>query len=579
MKNVEHLVGLESVAAHAVPLEAQRRAGSSERIDDRQRIRGVIDALFRHGSRGLLRHADGETRISTIAFSHELNALSWSTGAAIPDAPFVIELVGLNSLFHMRLDHSFVSDDHLVTALPSSIVRLRRRWLRRAPVSSPVSVSFAQSGPPEIVSGRVRDLSYQGIAFEVDSPAAWLVPGAVIERLHVSGETGNGATIAAEVRSIVPALSGGCVYGLELLPLARNEARRYVQLVDDHLHPGTRTGSDWADHMWDLYTRCGYFNLSGKEPGDFHQRRRAFVSAAKQIDNTPQVGCHVVWPYADRAAGVGAALSALKMYSGTWLGFQMAKLKGDIDGTPSRKVLRELNLRVYEHIQRDPGVAWVMGYLQTKRAWSALVHLELPRRFVPTGEAAVVRFTALEIAVDLLWRLDDSVQVGAAAAAEVASLLRVIARMRPRAYCEALDLVPERVDLAANKRAWNNIRFERERAILVARRNGVAVAAAVAELGAEGTHVFGLQDLVRPYSIADGGEACFPHLLQEAKEWFRDRGKKRFVCFLEEGLTLSDAIREQMVNLGDADMTLLAAHRVPELLEHLYEVTAPRSSG
>lgn len=578
MKNVEHLVGLESVAAHAIPLEAQRRAGSSERIDDRQRIRDVLDALFRHGSGGVLRHVDGETRIATVAFSHELNALSWSAGAAIPAAPFVIELVGLNSLYHMRLDHSFVSDDHLVTALPSSIVRLRRRWLRRAPVSSPVTVSFARESPPEIVTGRVRDLSYQGIAFEVDAPARWLAPGAVIERLRVSDEAGNGATIAAEVRSIVPALSGGCVYGLELLPTAHNEARRYVQLVNDHLHPGTRTGSDWADPMWDLYTRCGYFNLSGKEPGDFYQRRRAFVSAAKQLDNAPQVGCHVVWPYADRTAGVGAALSALKMYSCTWLGFQMAKLKGDIDGTPSRRVLRELNLRAYEHIQRDPAVAWVMGYLQTKRAWSALVHLELPRRYVPTGEAAVVRFTALEIAVDLLWRLDDTVEVGVAAGAEIAALLRVIERTRPRAYCEALDLVPERVDLAANKRAWNNIRLERERAVLVARRNGIAVAAAVVELGAEGTHVFGLQDLARLYAIAEGGEAAFAHLLQQAKHWFRDRGKKRYVCFLEEGHTLPDAICEQMVNLGEADMTLLAAHRVPELLEHLYEVTAPRPS-
>jgi hypothetical protein len=31
-----------------------------------------------------------------------------------------------------------------------------------------------------------------------------------------------------------------------------------------------------------------------------------------------------------------------------------------------------------------------------------------------------------------------------------------------------------------------------------------------------------------------------------------------------------------MNDMGEADMTILAAHRIPELLEHLYEVTAPR---
>jgi hypothetical protein len=324
---------------------------------------------------------------------------------------------------------------------------------------------------------------------------------------------------------------------------------------------------------WSVYGRCGYFALSGKEPRDFQQLRRAFVSTAS-LDGALHVGCHVVWPGTDSKAV--AALSTLKVYSGAWLGFQTAKIKGDVDGGSSRTVLRDINLRIYEHVQRDPDLRWVIGYVQAKRAWSALVHLELPTRYVQTGEAAIVRFRALEVSVDIQWTLDEGPEISFAGAAEVAALARSVARLRPAPYCDALDLSPGRMDMGANKRLWQGIRFERERTILVARKNGLAVAAAVLELAAEGAHLFGLLDLVRVYPLVQGGEDCFAHLLEAAKIWYRERGRRRCVCFLEEGFTLPQAIIDRMGDMGEADMTILAAHRVPELLEHLYEVTAPR---
>jgi hypothetical protein len=43
----------------------------------------------------------------------------------------------------------------------------------------------------------------------------------------------------------------------------------------------------------------------------------------------------------------------------------------------------------------------------------------------------------------------------------------------------------------------------------------------------------------------------------------------------DDGALPADA-RAGMVDMGEADMTILAAELLPELLEHLCEVTAPR---
>jgi hypothetical protein len=559
------------------PAPELRRSGCAERIDDPTRVRQGIAALFKHGARGTLRHAGGTVALTADVFAQEADVLRWRVEGPIGAPPFVAELVGLNSIHCMHLDRGFSDGEFLMTPVPSAILRLRRRWLRRAEVSSGLDVSFACSGAQAILGGPVRNLSYQGIAFELERPVDFLRPGTRIDDLRIFDRSGKSALVSAEVRCVVPVLRGGCQYGLQVLKGA--DSRRYVELVNDQLHPGTRVGGRWAEHLWDLYASCGYFNLSGKEPAAFARRKSAFVSMARQLDHAPHLGCHVVWPHRE-PEGATAALSALKIYDRSWLGFQMAKIKGDIEGVSSRRILREIHLRTYEHIQRDPNVGWIIGYAQVKRVWTAHVHYDLPMRYVETGEADVLRFRALEVDTESDWKLDahatDGVEVAPAAPAEVDAFARKLQRMRTPVYCDALDLVPGRMMLEQNRQAWNGMRFERDRQILLARRNGIPVAAAVLEVAADGTHLFGLLDLVRLYPLAAGGEQYFVNLLEAAKDWFRDYGKPQFVCFLETGTKLPDEIVARMNDMGEADMTILAAHRIPELLEHLYEVTPPR---
>ena len=157
-------------------------------------------------------------------------------------------------------------------------------------------------------------------------------------------------------------------------PQSETDEGAWRALVDEHLYRDTAVGPTWTEQLWSLYARCGYFDLSGKAPDAFASLKEAFFNVAHRLDAYKKLGVHVVYPEASGSAC--AALSVLKVYSGTWLGFQMAKVKGDShDGASSRKILRDIHIHAYEHAQRDPNLRWLIGYAQVKPIWSRAVHI------------------------------------------------------------------------------------------------------------------------------------------------------------------------------------------------------------
>jgi hypothetical protein len=211
-----------------------------------------------------------------------------------------------------------------------------------------------------------------------------------------------------------------------------------------------------------------------------------------------------------------------------------------------------------------------------------MVHHDLPARYVESGQAAVVRFRAVEVACDAHAEADRTpdcglgYEVGVATEEETALLLQEIARTRPKAYVEALDFVPERFELTEICEDWSLAGLGRRRAALVARRNGKPVAAAVLESADEGTHLFRLLDLVRLFPLAPAGEDANAALLDAARVWFRSMDKTSFVAYLEHDTPMPEAFTSTTRDLGLADYVVLSADLLPELLEHVVEVTAPR---
>ncbi len=97
---------------------------------------------------------------------------------------------------------------------------------------------------------------------------------------------------------------------------------------------------------------------------------------------------------------------------------------------------------------------------------------------------------------------------------------------------------------------------------------------AVAELAEEGVHLFALFHAVRLLAL-EGAPSRLPTLLEDARDWYQGLGKEKFVLFLED--PWPGVADTGLVDLGAADTTVLSADLLPDQLEHIWEITAPRA--
>jgi hypothetical protein len=348
---------------------------------------------------------------------------------------------------------------------------------------------------------------------------------------------------------------------------------RWDETLERIVHPHTRRAGTWAASLWELYDKSGYFQLSGKTSAHFSRLRHSFAVATRRLDTLPELGCQVVWPSPER---VEAALSALFVYAGTAMVYQVARRRDSTSSVSARQVLRAINVHAFEHLNRDPMFEWTLVYVQEGGArWSHLAYQVFTEAQLPTGLACVVRFRAME------WqggdRLDPpgGLSTGAATEQEWALLAAVLPRVRPRPYLEALDLVPARFDLKGVRDRWARGGFKREREVLVARERGRPLAAAVVESAHDALHLFGLLDSVRFFRLSPDGDRSLGALVSAAHQWYRARGKQTFVCFFE-GEQLEHAAQPGLYDLGAANLLAFPRPLMPDFLEHLYAITAPR---
>src|SRR5262249_20105090 len=144
------------------------------------------------------------------------------------------------------------SDGRLRTPAPVALLRVRRRWLKRRPVTGDVMAWHALTG-----TARLLDLSYAGLALRCRNP-----PDARTRLAGLAVSDGlRTVEVDAEVRW-TDARGGRCG-----LAVTRADAR-WTALVSRQLHPRTATASAHNARVWDLFERSGYFDLFGKSPAD-----------------------------------------------------------------------------------------------------------------------------------------------------------------------------------------------------------------------------------------------------------------------------------------------------------------------
>jgi hypothetical protein len=486
-----------------------------------------------------------------------------------------VEVRGFSSVFEFAVDPQHV--DHLGRLEPPSrIVRLRYRRHRRVAAGSGMSVTLRHPMWPELAIKReVLNASLDGLSVSTDLRDDLLFPGLTLHDLTLSWKGGPALTFKACVRHVSAKIHGtGSTCGLHLTPASDDVRLAWNRELEPLLHPRTRLDEGNDEEVWRLYGDSGYFSLSEKSPAHFAPLHDAFLLASERMRQAPELAARVV---CGGGARVEATVSEIKPYAGTWLGYQGARYA---DGRPlvyaGNDVIRDVYVHAMEHPYSDPAFRWHITYVQDV-AYLTRVHYDTPARLAQGGRACVVPFRAFEIDCNLAPSpTDREVTIDSPTADEEVKIVAFFTAHFPPIFVEAHDLTAERLHLDAIKAAWAKAGLLRDRRLWVARQGEVAVAALVADFAEDGVHLFGLLDAMRivPLVDADVTDAAVA-LLNTARRWYGEQGKLRCVYFQEAGSPqLGD--RLPLVDMGGASTAILSAQLLPEQVEDIIHVTAPK---
>jgi hypothetical protein len=545
-----------------------------EKIRTPERIEAILKALLWSNARGYLVDARGrKARVVPIHFeAGDQATIVWRSSRQDLAPPFQIELRGPWSSFSFRAPRRTTFGALLATGVPSQIVRARRRVWRRVDDSGRSDLVFAHPIWPEVeVNLRIQDVSFGGVGVRAASEAMLLFPGLEIPFAQITGGLGAGLVVRAHVCHVGgqdPDDETSC--GLWIGD-AESEHGAWMKAVHDRIYPRTVSRATPFEALWTLYGDSGYLGIAGHEKAQSSPNMVEAGEAIRRLDAAPEIAVNVVWPSRN---GVTGALTLVKIHGHTWFGQHMAKRSGSTpDGWPGRLVLREMHLHAYEHALRDPRTRWLLGYVRHDAGWPKAVHVAFPKRAEPTGLTCVIPFRAFKIPCTRPAgaTLDPPVLVRPASDADLRDVAMAMARLRPAPYVEALDLVEERLRMSDVAEAWSRAGLMRERVVLVAERGGQPLAAGVFEATSEGVHVYGLLDCARLFALGPGGESAFVPLLDAARPWFVEHGRTAFMYFAEDDVPGLETLGAS--DLGGVDATVTPIELLPDLLEHLWEVT------
>ena len=430
-----------------------------------------------------------------------------------PQAPCVVELLGYNTVFRATTTaHPGASPSTLTFELPEQLDAIRHRERRRSAVPDGIAVRLRHPLWPELEMTRpVHNVSATGLALFTDAHHDLLYPGLRLPDVALLIDGALACSGAAVVCHITPGAGAGLradLYGgsagLAFAPHDAVADARWLALVHRHLHPHARSGAYWRDFSWCVYERSGYFRLSGKDPHDFEHMRPSFDASSGRFDAAPWLGIQAVWP---SERGIEATFTFVKIYSRTWFGFQLAKWPGGKDVVASsQQVLLDLYLRAFEHMQHDRSMRWVAGYLEANVPWNKIAQFGWAKGRVPAGQVCLRDFRLLEGRADggppeqpHGWTVRDADE------RQIEQLCTFLAKHRPAAWLDCLDLRAIRAALADTESMWAAAGMRRQRRIVVAERDGQVMAAATLETGEDGVSLFALLDGVRLFAMCDEG--------------------------------------------------------------------------
>lgn len=552
-----------------------RPAGEPDRRLPTDRIERRLRALTGDRSRALVRSlgegADHDMRLAARLDPERGLLMEWDPRWAEISGPYEICVEGPFSTITFVEDSLTWQGPPLATELHQT----RQRQMRRVAAPSGARVILAgldSDDPYKTYELKLLDVSFGGVAAALDPSLPHLQRGSRVPEVVVTWKGGPGLRFEGSVRhrsaSTIPDQE---LIGLQLSGAPDAQRERWAREVENLLYPTTRSFGHNYQSIWDLFEASGYFDLSGgrRETLDFQLLRSAFENAYFKLASAPDLGCMVSFESPTR---VEATLAGLRVWSKSWFGLQMARNADrphlvNSDSAP----LRDIHFHVYERAGANDELDWLVGYVRDDAGFSKVLH----REFVLTMPGAVgVPFEVWRFPVTMMGDPFIS-NVHTATDEQISELLRRLVDLRPRAYLEAHDLLPETFHQEALRDDWYFHGLMRERSALVAMERGRIVAVAILDAVENGLHLYGLLDAVRLFELEPGGRYHFPSLLLTANEWFYTLGKSNFVCFDEEGH--AEVMRSMGAkSLGTGMVTMLPRISTPDLLERISELAAPK---
>ena len=573
---------LDAAAHEGRALPAVSPRPIEEALQDPERIRSILKAVCVMKHQGLLRQPGRTVRVSLEYFDVEGSQLHWHLdepeGSWGP-APHDIEVVAYNSAYRLRVPARQVKGASLVTPIPRQLWRVRHRSRRRVAAPQGLQARFRHPLWKELGERAldVQDVSFTGLSLRgaADEP---VFPGLLLRTLELTGAGGEALRLRGEVRHVGPrGADGRRTIGLQVTPLGPQDEARWVHLVSQCLCPSTRDGATQPEALWELLADSGYLRLGGHAPEELDALRERFLETSQLAARAPQFFCQTVWP---SERGVEGTLSSVRAYRHGWLVHQLAKRSGKPEAeVPSGQILRDLHVRALEHAQSHADLRWLVAYADADQPLLERLHLTYARMHEAAGEALAMPVRLRQVRVDEpSGQGAEDFELSRAEPEELVLLGQEIARARPEAYVDALDFMPERLELGETARAWRGVGLERERRVLVARRWGQPVAALVVELAEPGLQLNGQLDTARLFALAPQGQEAFVALLDQGREWYASRGRERFTLVTEDAadepfLTLA---RLHEVDGTSPHLWLLSARMLPEFLEYVSEATVGR---
>lgn len=550
-----------------------------ERIRAPARIHALLHTLFANRCGGRLQGLAGRPgwiRISAGRIEPEsATPLQWESEELWPSPPFRITIDGYTSLVQFEVARAAEVDGFLAVPVPDELLRERSRAQRRTRVEGDVVLCFSHPSWPELrVRRPVLDVSIDGLRIGCSTVKDLIYPGMVLPQATVIWNDRIVCALAAEVRHVADDIDGEAqVAGLRLSFADEHDRLHYSEQVEALLYPNTRSDGTWSQQLWDLYRASGYLELSHKSEPEFVALKGSFTVASERLARS-RLGSQVVWP---SSRGLEASLSILQCYEHGSFIYQLARRQGRVPMRfPGRAILRDVYQHAVEDMQRATDVRWLIAWVQKSARFSRLVHVDMPQRYADSGRTLLWPFRALEAdAGTAPAPLPAGLTVGQATPAERERFLAHVRATRAPHYVEAHDLSAETFEQPRVAARWAEVGFRRGRQLVAARFGAQPAAFALLEAADDGLHLFRLLDVMRFYPLEEGAEVTYPALLDEARRWYAARGKQRFVCFAEAADT--EPLRGAgLRDLGEADAVLMPTSLLPELLEHVYEVTAPR---